>query len=67
LYSLSRKRRIGDGFLKLFLIFSGSSLELIVAPVDIVDIVVVVVVVSIALYLFFFVLSLYRPRGSHSE
>jgi Na+/glutamate symporter len=66
LYSLSRKRRIGDGFLKLFLIFSGSSLELIVAPVDIVEI-VVVVVVSIALYLFFFVLSLYRPRGSYSE
>jgi Na+/glutamate symporter len=66
LYSLSRKRRIGDGFLKLFLIFSGSSLKLIVAPVDIVEI-VVVVVVSIALYLFFFVLSLYRPRGSHSE
>jgi Na+/glutamate symporter len=66
LYSLSRKRRIGDGFLKLFLIFSGSSLKLIVAPVDIVEI-VVVVVVSIALYLFFFVLSLYRPRGSYSE
>jgi|TARA_B100001769_G_C21483946_1_gene281595 Na+/glutamate symporter len=66
LYSLSRKRRIGDGFLKLFLIFSGSSLELIVAPVEIVEI-VVVVVVSIALYLFFFVLSLYRPRGSYSE
>jgi hypothetical protein len=65
LYSLSRKRRIGDGFLKLFLIFSGSSLELIVAPVEIVEI--VVVVVSIALYLFFFVLSLYRPRGSYSE
>jgi hypothetical protein len=65
LYSLSRKRRIGDGFLKLFLIFSGSSLELIVAPVEIVEI--VVVVVSIALYLFFFVLSLCRPRGSHSE
>jgi len=64
LYSLSRKRRIGDGFLKLFLIFSGSSLELIVAPVEIVEI--VVVVVSIALYLFFFVLSLYR-RGSYSE
>jgi hypothetical protein len=62
LYSLSRKRRIGDGFLKLFLIFSGSSLELIVAPVEI-----VVVVVSIALYLFFFVLSLSRPRGSYSE
>jgi hypothetical protein len=65
LYSLSRKRRIGDGFLKLFLIFSGSSLELIVAPVEIVEI--VVVVVSIALYLFFFVVSLYRPRGSYSE
>jgi len=60
LYSLSRKRRIGDGFLKLFLIFSGSSLELIVA------VEIVVVVVSIALYLFFFVLSLYR-RGSYSE
>jgi hypothetical protein len=66
LYSLSRKRRIGDGFLKLFLIFSGSSLELIVAPVEIV-VVGEIVVVSIALYLFFFVLSLYRPRGSHSE
>jgi hypothetical protein len=66
LYSLSRKRRIGDGFLKLFLIFSGSSLELIVAPVEIV-VVGEIVVVSIALYLFFFVLSLYRPRGSYSE